>query len=213
VLLLLAAIAVAVLLYFGFFWEEGRALSGLADTAADKEDASLAVPTQFDAPEATVEPPPAAAPESVVVYVTGEVAAPGLYSLTAGSRAGDAVAAAGGLTAAAATQSINLAEPLVDGSHIHILNQDDPQAGSLSAPATATATAPATGQAASLGLVNINSADLAQLQTLDGIGPATAQKIIDYRQSNGPFKAKEDLKNVAGIGDKKYAAIALAITV
>ena len=172
--------------------------------------------TEFDNEPSAVQAPAAvAAPSVVVVYVTGAVANPGLYSLPADKRIGDAVQAAGGFLPEAATAVVNLAQQLTDGMQIHILTTDEvhnnaPGAGTAS-PATGPPTVTADNSASAL--VNINTADAPTLQTLDGIGPATAQKIIDYRSAHGPFQSKEELKNVSGIGEKKYTAIQAKITV
>ncbi|MDR1358835.1 MAG: helix-hairpin-helix domain-containing protein [Coriobacteriales bacterium] len=181
--------------------------------------------TEFDeepAP-APAETEAATAVPLVVVYVTGAVANPGLYSLTGNDRVGDAVQAAGGMTPEAAQAVVNFAQQLVDGMQIHIprtdeVNSDTPAAtaaGSLAGGVAGSGAVP--DQSTDLGgasaLVNINTADSAALQTLDGVGPATAQKIIDYRSAHGAFQSKEDLKNVSGIGEKKYAAIEAHITV
>ncbi|MDR3136231.1 MAG: helix-hairpin-helix domain-containing protein [Coriobacteriales bacterium] len=229
----LAILGVCALLYFVLLrgsgpdvlmLDGGATSSGLRVAGEVGADNELDTGTQFDQWTADTKSgestQPVVSDETVVVYMTGEVAAPGLYRLEADGRIGDAVSAAGGLTEQAAEASVNLAEPLVDGSHIHILSQEDYEQASAGAafPALAgsgianTSVQPETGSGSS-GLVNINSAGSAELQTLDGIGPATAQKIIDYRTSNGPFKNKEELKNVTGIGDKKYAAIASSVTV
>jgi len=156
-----------------------------------------------------------------VVYITGAVTSPGLFTLPSADRIGDAVNEAGGFKENAAIEAVNLAEQLVDGMHIHIPTAEEfslrgsgsttPSAQNGSGSQT---TGSNTAQSSTLqGKVNINTADSTTLQTLTGIGPATAQKIIDYRNAHGPFKSKEELKNVSGIGEKKYADIADRITV
>lgn len=153
---------------------------------------------------------------SVVVYVTGAVAKSGVYSFANGARVKDAVDAAGGFSKKADASSLNLARPLVDGEQIQVLTRKQAKqaAGTAGASAAASAT---TGSAASgasaTGKVNINTASAEELKSLNGIGDATAQKIIAYREASGPFSKTEDLKNVSGIGDKKYAAIADMICV
>lgn len=143
---------------------------------------------------------------SVVVYVCGAVRAPGVVRLPAGSRVADALELAGGATARADLTALNLAARLSDGQQVLV-----PQAAAAGAPAAA---APAAGTAASGGgLVNINTASVEELDTLQGIGPVTAQKIVDYRTANGGFSSIEEIKNVPGIGEAKFAAIRDAITV
>lgn len=129
----------------------------------------------------------------IQVHVTGEVNKPGVYKLDEGSRIMDAVNAAGGFTAKADQNSLNLAKVLEDGEQI-LINSVDASLNQSSQSNSAT----------NNGKVNINTADLTLLQTLNGVGPSTAQKIIDYRNANGKFKAIEDLKKVSGIGDKTF---------
>jgi competence protein ComEA len=151
---------------------------------------------------------PSTAPP-VVVYVCGAVARPGVYSLDQGSRVADALAAAGGASAKAEVSSINLAAKLSDGQQVVV-----PKKGAA-APAAAPA-AGASGAAAGTGptaIVNLNTATAAELDALQGVGPSTAQKIIDYRTANGGFKSVDELKNVAGIGDAKFAALKPYVTV
>ena len=112
----------------------------------------------------------------------------------------DAVNKAGGLTNLADAGAINLAEPLTDGQHIHIPTKEI----SLQAQSISTA---------SSDLVNINTADAERLETLKGIGPALAQRIIEYREQNGAFQSIDELKNVRGIGQKKFDAFKDKITI
>ncbi|MDR1015968.1 MAG: helix-hairpin-helix domain-containing protein [Coriobacteriales bacterium] len=161
----------------------------------------------------------------VVVDIQGAVKQPGVYRLAKGLRVADAVDAAGGLTKKAQSAQVNLAEPLQDGLQYYIPKggEQDPATGT-SASAARSKTAPGQGSRPATsgsvgaspgqsGLVNINRASSSELQALNGVGPAIAQKIIDYRQSQGPFKSKAELKKVSGIGDKKYAAIESAVCV
>lgn len=164
--------------------------------------------------------PPAAAAQSaapapdLTVYVCGAVRAPGVVRLPAGARVTDALELAGGPTAKAELAAVNLAAPLADGQQIVV-----PERGQAAALAAAGPAAPgvpgaqSAGQAGAGGLVNINTATLEELDTLDGVGPATAQKIIDYRTAHGGFKTIEEIKEVPGIGDAKFAAMQDSITV
>jgi len=177
-------------------------------------------PTEFSNATSSIvaDTPVATHTQSCVVYVTGAVINPGLYTLAGNGRVGDAVQAAGGFTPDAAAAVVNLAQPLSDGIQIHIpslseVERDAPAPGATpSSSSSNSSNSTSSGTEAST-LVNINTADSTTLQTLSGIGPATAQKIIDYRTSNGPFSSKEELKQVSGIGEKKYAAIEAKITV
>lgn len=136
------------------------------------------------------------APGTVVVHVDGAVAAPGVYELVAGARASDAVDAAGGLTAEADTTGINLAAPVADGEKVQV-----PVRGEAATAGDGSAQEPGTG------LVNLNTADVGELDELPGVGEATARAIVEDREANGPFSTPEDLMRVSGIGEKKFARL------
>lgn len=148
----------------------------------------------------------------IVVHVAGEVNAPGVYSLAAGSRMVDALEAAGGPTNRADLEVINLATPITDATQIYVPARSQtarptfrrPQPG-VNGGENSGATGQADGQQG--GVININRASAAELEQLPGVGPATAQAIIDYRTSNGPFVTLEDLLEVKGIGPAKFAAM------
>lgn len=149
--------------------------------------------------------------QSIFVHVTGAVVNPGMYELAEGSRVQDAVSAAGGLTEDAADESINLARELTDGEQIVVGSTAD-QSGEVANSSTSSGSSSGSTGVVN-GKVNINVADAEALMTLDGIGEATAAKIIAYRESNGSFSSIEEIKEVSGIGDKKYEAIKDSITV
>jgi competence protein ComEA len=150
-----------------------------------------------------------ATPATIFVDVAGAVNSPLVAELPAGSRVDDAINAAGGVTGEADMRSVNRAAPLADGDRVYIPTTEETASGGTLPASAATAgssadaggSAQAAGQGAD-GRVNINTADSATLQTLNGVGPATAQKIIDYREQHGPFESIEDLTKVSGIGDK-----------
>ncbi len=146
----------------------------------------------------------------VVVHVSGAVVAPGVYSLPAGNRVNDAVQAAGGFSQDASTSCVNLARQIQDGEQIIISTQEQAEQSQSSAASTATSVDASQG---SNSKININTADATKLQELQGIGPSTAQAIIDYRTQNGNFKTIEDIKEVSGIGDGKYSKIEASICV
>lgn len=135
----------------------------------------------------------------IFVHVIGEVKQPGIYELEAGSRVFDAIFAAGGLTDEAEQETVNLARSLTDGEQIHIGAIGDSQISGETE----------VGQAPT---VNLNRSSQAELESLPGVGPALAGRIIDYREQNGGFRAIEDLKNVGGIGDKLFAGLMHRVT-
>lgn len=149
----------------------------------------------------------------VVVHVAGAVEKPGIYSLPPGSRVDDAVKQAG-LLPDADVDKLNLAALLTDGQKVHVpLHQTVQSAGTGRAsgiPTSALNTGEASG---SQGLININTAGKAELETLPGIGPAMADRIIQYREEKGPFSTAEDIKNVSGIGEKRYEQLKDKITI
>ncbi|WP_157008745.1 ComEA family DNA-binding protein [Agromyces laixinhei] len=150
--------------------------------------------------DASTDPPSQAASPSVLVHVLGAVARPGLVELATGARVVDAVAAAGGFTAEADPAGVNLARPLVDGEQLVV-----PVPGQAQPPAEAGGVASGPGGAD--GLVHLNSAGITELETLPRIGPALAQRIIDWRDANGPFTSVDQLLDVAGIGDAVFAGL------
>ena len=137
--------------------------------------------------------PARAVKAKLVVDVAGAVRRPGLYRLEPGTRIADAVAVAGGATARADIELVNLAAPLADGEQVVV-----PRRGAAAAlGGTASPTAP----------LDLNTASLEQLDALPGIGPSTAQKILDYRQAHGAFHSLADLDAVPGIGPSRLAQL------
>lgn len=139
---------------------------------------------------------------SLYVHVFGAVARPGLYRVEDGARVVDVIAAAGGMTPDADATAVNLARRLTDGEQL--------QVPVLGAAPPAAAGAPGI---AGDGRVNLNTADVAALDTLPRIGPAIAQRIIDWREANGRFTSVDDLLSVPGIGDKMLAGLRDLVTV
>ena len=142
----------------------------------------------------------------VRVHVTGCVANPGVYDVEEGSRVGDAVEQAGGFADDANSEVVNLARVVNDGEQIVIPSAEDESAQGEGAGFTGSSS----GQIAR---VNINTADIATLMTLDGVGEATAKKIVAEREDNGPFATVDDLTRVPGIGEKKLEALRDRVTV
>jgi competence protein ComEA len=145
--------------------------------------------------------------QASVVHVAGAVRRPGVYRLPAGARVQEAVRRAGGARPGANVNGINLAAKVVDGQQV-VVPSRTPGGGTAAA---AAAGAPADGAAAAGGAsgppISLNSATAEQLDTLDGVGPATAQKIIAWRTQHGGFRSVADLGQVPGIGPKKLAAL------
>lgn len=167
---------------------------------------------------------------SLRIHVVGQVRRPGVVTVPAGSRVSDAVAAAGGLTAAADPAAVNLARPLADGEQVFIAKPGethtpppDAVASSSDAAPTASAGAKSLGgaptdsatkdTATTGGLVNLNTADLAALDSLPGVGPVLAQRIIDWRTEHQKFSSIDELNEVSGIGDKAMERLRSKVTV
>ncbi|HEX6946277.1 MAG TPA: ComEA family DNA-binding protein [Acidimicrobiia bacterium] len=131
------------------------------------------------------------------VHVGGWVVAPGVVSLPEGSLVADAVAAAGGMRPGALADAINLAAPVSDGAQVIV-----PGPG-----AAATAEGAAAGAVGGDGRIAVNRATAAELENLPGVGPVLAERIVAYREQNGPFETVEDLLQVPGIGEAKLAAL------
>lgn len=134
----------------------------------------------------------------IVVDVAGHVARPGIVTLPAGSRVHEAIEAAGGLAGAVDTTSLNLARKLVDGEQVLV---------------GVAPVAPAAGPGSAGGLTNLNTATVDQLDELPGVGPVTAQSIVDWRSDNGPFSRVEDLLEVRGIGEATLGDLRDLVTV
>lgn len=147
-------------------------------------------------------------PASIFVHVAGEVKSPGLYELSSGARLSEAIEAAGGFSENADSSSVNLARTLNDGEQIFVNSTSDralAQSGGASSSIS--------NEQGATKKVNINTASADELMSLDGIGQATADKIIAYREKQGPFASIDQIKEVSGIGDKKFEGIKDFITV
>lgn len=146
-------------------------------------------------PEATVLSEDVEFSGSIFVHVVGEVKEPGLYELELGARVSDAVEVAGGFTQDAVQSSVNLARNLSDGEQVIIASEDQFQSSSAAG-----------------GLVSLNRASVEDLDTLPGVGPALAGRIIEYRESVGSFSDVRELRQVSGIGEKMFAKIKDLVT-
>lgn len=162
----------------------------------DPAPIKMVAPTPLPTPAATPTPSP------LRVYVSGAVHMPDVYALPLGSIVKDALVAAGGATDEADLDRINLALAVSDGQHVYV-----PRLGEENPPVE-----PPSEQPAADGKIDLNAADPATLETLPGIGPAIAQRIIDYRQTHGPFNSIEDIMEVSGIGPATFEQIQDLIT-
>jgi len=186
---------VAVCLALGALVVVGQRLTH-AGAAGEPESVARPLESSSSAPARAV----------LVVHVVGEVRRPGLYRLRDGARIADAVRRAGGALRDADLAALNLAAPLVDGVQVAV-------------PGRAEATTPSAGQSGSSGsagaavpLVSLSSATAEQLDQLPGVGPVTAQKIVDYRTEHGPFASVDDLDAVPGIGPTRIEQLRDLVT-
>jgi competence protein ComEA len=198
----LAVLAVVALAVGVLTWRELRPqqlpapAEGGPVTAADVQAAATPTPAPPTA-QATAQ---GSAPGTVVfVHVTGRVRRPGILELPAGSRVADAVGAAGGVTAGADLDRVNLARRLTDGEQVHVPAQGEPIVAAPPGPG-------GTGDPAAGQPIDLNTATLEQLQSLPGIGEVTAERIIAHREQQ-PFRSVEDLLDVPGIGERKLEDI------
>jgi competence protein ComEA len=164
-------------------------------------------PIVVSTPHPTPTPPPTPTPAPIRVHVSGAVCQPAVYELAPGSIVQDAVDAAGGPASDADLDCINLALELQDQQQVYV-----PRRGETSPPPPVSGGQPGIGGSAGA-LVDINTATAAELETLPRIGPTTAQRIMQYREANGPFAAIEDIQNVPGIGPATFEGLKDLITV
>ncbi|MDT0214693.1 ComEA family DNA-binding protein [Rothia sp. ARF10] len=155
----------------------------------------------------------------LVVHVVGQVRRPGVYRMPTGARVGEAVAAAGGATPTADLAAVNLARVLVDGEQVHVPRPGEsvPAAGAAGGGNGSSSGGAGSGDGSGApggpgGKVSLNSADLAALDTLPGVGPVLAQRILDWRTEHGRFTSVEELGEVSGIGEKLLAQLTPKVT-
>ena len=181
----------------------------------EKPSPSIIPVTSASTPSASI--PVVSSPATIRVHVLGAVVRPGVVELPANSRVADALAAAGGLREDADFGELNLAQQLPDGAQIIIGTIDEPRgelrpptgvaAGTIPVPGV-TSSLPGGGGSSATGSLDLNQASAGQLESLPGIGPVTAQRIIDWRAAHGGFTRVEELQEVDGIGPKLYARLA-----
>lgn len=200
---LVALLGVGLLCLGVLRYHEERQAAATAWGVATKQDE--AAPAQ--APEASEGAGTSASGSELVLHVAGAVAQPGVYRLPAGARVEDALAAAGGVTQDGAPEVLNLAARVADGDKIYVPTREEVVAGAGLSPAARGATLGVGDSATSSGTgaggkVSVNRASEAELQQVNGIGPAIARAIVEYRTKNGPFQSLDDLESVPGIGPK-----------
>ncbi|MFI7216789.1 ComEA family DNA-binding protein [Micromonospora maritima] len=199
---LAAVAAVVVLASAAWAWhsrphaEPVRPVVGVGETAGEAPATDVAAPVGVAAS--------GGAAGQVVVAVAGRVRRPGLVRLPAGSRLADAVEAAGGALPGVDVALLNPARKVTDGELILV---------GVSAPPGQPAPGPVAGGGAPTGPVNLNTATLAQLDGLPGVGPVLAQRILDHRDQHGGFRSVADLRQVEGIGDARYEQLKELVTV
>ena len=176
------------------------------DALAVSSQSSIAAKTDQSTDTQTPDKQKSETSKDIIVDIKGAVKKPAVYKVSSHARVNDVVALAGGLTDQADIKSINLAQKVTDEMTIYV--------ASIGEDVTASEVKQAEqGDATTTDKVNINTADLAKLQTLRGVGAKRAQDIIDYREQNGPFKTPEDLGNVKGFGEKTIEKLKESITV
>jgi competence protein ComEA len=166
--------------------------------------ASTGTPAAEPAARAQAPRPPVAL-QRLVVHVVGAVRRPGLYRVSQGGRIADAVARAGGTTRAADLSAVNLAAPLADGQQVVVPRRVAVAASSAAGAAPSAPAAPA-------GPIHLSTATLEQLDSLPGVGPVTAQKILDYRTKHGAFTSVDELDAIPGIGPARLDGLRDLVT-
>ena len=195
--IILIIIVIFILLFIGYY---------IISKASNSDYISLETEENDIIEEQTEEQENLQEENFIVVHITGAVKKQGVIELKEGSRISDAIESAGGATKEADLSKINLAYIVKDGQKIYVPNKNDKEeTNNITEDAGENVIQNDT--TSKQEKVNINTASQTELETLNGIGPSTALKIINYRQQNGNFKKIEDVKNVPGIGDSKYEGI------
>jgi competence protein ComEA len=177
-------------------WVVVRVVSGPAPSPVELV-AGTPVPLPSSSVSGSASPAATVAAE-LVVHVIGDVRRPGLVRLAAGSRVADAIAAAGGLSKGGSSGELNLARPVVDGEQIAVSRDSPP----------ATPVGPASGGDPASVVVDLNTATAAELDTLPGVGPVTASRILEWRAAHGRFASIDQLREVSGIGARTFELLA-----
>ena len=217
----MAALCLVLVVFAAWrFWPAGAQQAG-EDYSLQAQTSSFQVPLEGEADaQGAAGGSDTAGQQTLKVDVEGAVRHPGLYELPAGARVGEAVDAAGGLTKKAARAAVNLAESVQDGTLVYVPRKKEVAAGASASASTVAADSGAgslggvsssaqagVADASGQGKVNLNTASVEQLQELNGIGPVLAGNIVDYRSEHGGFASVDDLKEVSGIGDTRFAQL------
>ena len=196
--------------------EKKEETSGIEEISLE-EDGEEASSGEEDSPEKTGEETrekgqePEQETDAIFVYVCGQVAAPGIYEVSAGARVDQAIEMAGGTLEGASPESLNLAQQAEDGQKIYVPSKEEAEAGTF--PQDDSWGAASSSREQGGGKVNLNTADLEELMTLTGIGQTRAEAIITYREEEGAFQAPEDIMKVDGIKEGIYEKLKDEITV
>ena len=196
--------------------EKKEETSGIEEISLE-EDGEEASSGEEDSPEKTGEETrekgqePEQETDAIFVYVCGQVAAPGVYELSAGARVYQAIERAGGTLEWASPESLNLAQQAEDGQKIYVPSKEEAEAGTF--PQDDSWGAASSSREQGGGKVNLNTAGLEELMTLTGIGQTRAEAIITYREEEGAFQAPEDIMKVDGIKEGIYEKLKDEITV
>ncbi|PSM43303.1 DNA-binding protein [Streptomyces dioscori] len=208
---LTAVLVVAAVLAAQHFWsgrtQPVRAPEIVRAAVPYGEETNAAGQKTAAGPSTAAQAPPGAgaAPTALVVDVSGKVREPGIHRLPAGSRVADALKAAGGVRPGTDTEGLNRARFLVDGEQVLVGAPAAVGPGAPGAAGTSGAAGPGGAAPAPVTPVALNTATLEQLDTLPGVGPVLAQHIIDYRGRHGGFRSVDELREVNGIGDRRFA--------
>jgi competence protein ComEA len=188
-------VVLALVLVAGVGWAGCSLLRARPQPVPDRPVAGITSGT----PVATPGSSPSAAPRVVVVHVAGRVRRPGLVRAAPGARVADVIASAGGALPGADLTSVNLARQVTDGEQIVV------GVPGARPPTASPGAGPSTGGAG--GQVDLNTASLAQLEGLPGVGPVLAQRILDWRTEHGRFSSVDELQEVSGVGPKKFESL------